>query len=73
MGRKREMRIDDVRSLLERRCREAGGQRAFAREHGLTVQHVNRVLHEGQAPVGRICDALGIEYDGGRWTAKRKS
>jgi hypothetical protein len=66
------MRIEDVRALLERRCREAGGQRAFAREHGLTVQHVNRVLHEGLAPVGRICDALGIEPAGMRWQVKRK-
>ena len=69
---KRELRIDDVRKLLKRRCDEAGGQRAFAREHGLSVQHVSRVLREGKAPVGRICKALGIEPDGMRWVTKRK-
>lgn len=72
MGQKREMRIEDVRALLDKRCREAGGQRAFAREHGLTVQHVHRVLRDGKAPVGRICDALGIEPAGMQWVVKRR-
>ena len=61
------MRIEDVRALLQKRCKEAGSMRAFADAHGLSVQHVSRVLREGQAPVGRICDALGIEPAGMRW------
>jgi hypothetical protein len=69
---RREMRIEDVRALLEKRCGEAGGPTAFAREHGLTKQHVHSVLRKGKAPVGRICDALGIEPAGMRWVTKRK-
>jgi hypothetical protein len=69
--RRREMRIEDVRELLDKRCRRAGGQRAFAREHGLSVQHISSVLRgKNKAPVGRLCDALDIEPSGMRWKRK---
>ena len=70
---RRELRIEDVRCLLQKRCRDAGGQRAFARAHGLSVQHISRVLAGmNKAPVGRLCDALGIEADGLRWVKRAK-
>lgn len=62
------MTIDDVRKLLRKRCNDAGGQRAFARAHGISVQHVSSVLlGKKDTPGGRLCDALGITPAGMRW------
>lgn len=61
------MRIEDVQRLLLRRCTEAGGQHAFAREHGVTVGYVSQVLLGKRPPSARICEALGIREDGVRW------
>lgn len=65
--RKREMRIDDVRELLASRCRDIGGQGAFARRHKLQVQYVSQVLLGKRPPSAKMCKALGIREDGMRW------
>jgi hypothetical protein len=61
------MREEDVSDLLRRRCKEAGGQRAFARAHGLLVQHVSQVVNRQRPPSKNLCKALGIRPDGMRW------
>jgi DNA-binding transcriptional regulator YdaS (Cro superfamily) len=66
------MRAEDVSKLLQKRCKEVGGQRAFAREHDLLVQHVSQVINCQRPPSAQLCDALGIEPAGMRWVAKRK-
>jgi hypothetical protein len=66
------MRAEDVSALLQRQCQKAGGQRAFARAHGLLVQHVSQVIHCQRPPSAQLCDALGIEPDGMRWRGKQK-
>jgi DNA-binding transcriptional regulator YdaS (Cro superfamily) len=70
--RKREMRAEDVSKLLQKQCQKAGGQRAFARAHGLLVQHISQVVRGERPPSKGLCDALGIEPAGMRWVAKRK-
>jgi DNA-binding transcriptional regulator YdaS (Cro superfamily) len=67
---KRELRIDDVRRLLARCCEEAGGQAAFAKLHGLTKAYVSLVATGKRPPSERLCTALGISADGGRWVRK---
>lgn len=62
------MNVDDVRRLLERRCREAGGQAAFAEAHGFTKAYVSQVVNAQRPPSERLCDVLGIRDDGRRWT-----
>jgi DNA-binding transcriptional regulator YdaS (Cro superfamily) len=64
---KREMRLEDVQSLLQKRCGSAGGQRAFAAKHGLKVQYVSQVLLGQRPPSARLCKVLGIKADGMRW------
>jgi hypothetical protein len=64
---KREMRLEDVQSLLQKRCAAAGGQRAFATKHRLTVQYVSQVLLGQRPPSARLCKVLGIRADGMRW------
>jgi hypothetical protein len=67
---KRELRIEDVRALLARRCKAAGGISAFAREFGSTRQYISAILKGHDLPHQRLCDALGIEPDGMRWKRK---
>ena len=67
MGRKREMRIDDVRKLLAARCEEAGGLHAFARAHSIAVQYVWQVIHGRKQPSAKVCKALGIRPIEQRW------
>lgn len=70
--RKREMRAEDVSKLLQKQCEKAGGQRAYARAHGLLVQHISQVVRCERPPSKPLCDVLGIEPAGMRWVAKRK-
>lgn len=53
--------------MLRKRCDEAGGQRAFARAHGLIVQHVSQVVLGQRPPSAPLCKVLGIEPAGMRW------
>lgn len=46
---------------LRAACAAAGGQKAFAKAHGLTPGYVHDVLHSKRAPADRILAALGIE------------
>src|SRR5262249_4714384 len=69
---KNELRIADVLELLARRCRAAGGQRAFARQHGFTVSYIVHVLHGRRPPSERLCEALGVEDDGRRWISRER-
>jgi len=67
MTKKIEMTIVDVRAALAKMCQEAGGQRAFALQRGLTAQHVNSVLRGIKAPGPQLCRAMGIRDAGRRW------
>jgi hypothetical protein len=64
---RRELRIEDVRTLLQKRCKQAGGQSAFAREHGVSRQYIWDVLAGNKPPHTKLCKALGIEPAGMRW------
>jgi DNA-binding transcriptional regulator YdaS (Cro superfamily) len=61
------MRLADVLDLLRKRCADAGSLTAFAEAHGLNKQYVSQVLHGLRPPSARLCGALRIRYDGGRW------
>ena len=50
----------DVCSLLRRRCREAGGQSAWANAHGVSPQYVCDVLKARREPGDMILAALGL-------------
>ena len=67
MGGK-EMDGEAVRQLLLARCAEAGGQSAFARAHGFSVQYVSQVIQGKRPPSEGMCDVLGIRCAGMRWT-----
>lgn len=49
-----------VRSMLKARCAEAGSQKAWAKEAGVSVQYVCDVLHGRREPGDAICSALGL-------------
>lgn len=51
----------EVIERLRAACIAAGGQKAFARAHGLTPGYVHDVLHSKRAPADRILTAIGIE------------
>jgi hypothetical protein len=51
----------EVMERLREMVREAGGQRAFAAEHGFTVGYVNDVLHGKRALADRILATIGVE------------
>lgn len=46
---------------LRAACAAAGGQKAFAKVHGLTPGYVHDVLHSKRAPADRILAAIGVE------------
>lgn len=49
-----------VRYRLHQRVKQAGGQRAFAREIGIPHNEMNAVYHGARSPSLRICHALGF-------------
>lgn len=51
---------EDVRSLLRRECEDAGGQKAWATENGLSAAYVNDVLRDRRAPGDSIAEILGL-------------
>lgn len=50
----------DLFAELRRACREAGGQKAWAAEHGIAPQHVCDVLAGRREMSDRILGALGF-------------
>ncbi len=55
------MTLDEVLALLERKCREAGGQAAWARTAGVSAAYVSDVLNHRREPGRSILDPLGLE------------
>ena len=54
------MNADEMRALLRKACDKAGSQSAFARKVGVSVAHVNAVLHS-KPPGPKILETLGLE------------
>lgn len=54
------LREVDVFGELNRACREAGGQKAWALAHGIAPQHLNDVLSARREISDRILAALGF-------------
>jgi hypothetical protein len=52
------MTAGDVRALLRAACEEAGGLRAWARAHNVSVPYVSDVLRGNKAPGPGICNEL---------------
>lgn len=50
----------DVCALLRRKCREAGGQSAWAAAHGVSPQYVCDVLNARREPGDLILAPLGL-------------
>lgn len=55
-----ELTEGDVRTLLRGACRRAGSQDAWARQTGLSPQHVSDVLLGRREPAGQVLRALGL-------------
>lgn len=51
----------EVLDLLRRAVEKAGTQRAFARQHKMSVAYVNDVLHKRRPLADRILAAIGCE------------
>jgi hypothetical protein len=51
----------DVINRLREAIHAAGSQKSFARQHHVSLQYVNDVLHRRREPGQKILDALGIE------------
>lgn len=54
------LREVDVVGALNRACREAGGQKAWALQHNIAPQHLNDVLSARREISDRILAALGL-------------
>ncbi len=50
----------DLCRLLRQRCREAGGQRAWAAANGVSEQYVSDVLNARREPGETMLRALGL-------------
>ena len=50
----------EVLARLRRECAAAGGQRAWARSHGMSSKWVNNVLRGHTSVSHRVAQALGI-------------
>jgi len=50
----------DVYAMLRQSCRDAGGQSAFARKHGVTAAYVSDVLNGRQDPGPALLKAIGV-------------
>ena len=60
------MTTDDARAILAQACKDAGGQKIWADQHGLSPQYVNDILKYRNVPGDKILAALGL-----RWTIER--
>jgi hypothetical protein len=65
------MTIDQVRSLIARKCKEFDSQRDAAEAWGVSESYLSEVLKGKQLPGPKILDALGLEHiDKYRWRKK---
>lgn len=53
--------LDEVKTRLRAECAHLGGQSAWGRRHGFSVQYVNGVLHGEKRPSARLLAAMGLE------------
>lgn len=58
---KKQLSLEDVITLLARRCGEAGSQRAFAEAKGVSPQYITDVLRRKREPGQMVLDALGLK------------
>ena len=54
------MTEDDVRLMLRQRVEKAGGQRALAREFGVSAPYLNDILFGRRGFSDAICAKLGL-------------
>lgn len=57
------MNTDDVRERLRKLSEKAGGQRALARDLGISPSYLNDVILGRKKPGAKILTALGLERD----------
>ncbi len=50
-----------VRERLAQECKAAGGQKAWAQKHNISVPYVNDVARQRRAPGDLILRALGLQ------------
>ena len=65
------MTADEVREILRRACKKAGGMRAWARAHGVSVAYVSDVLLGRREPGPSICAAFQLEAERGETTYRK--
>lgn len=58
---KKQLTLSEVITLLARRCKEHGSQKAFAEMHDVSAQYVTDVLHRRREPGEAILNALALE------------
>jgi len=66
---KKTLTKPDVIALLRKRCAEAGSQRKFAQQHGISPQYVADVLSGNREPGEKILAAIGVHRET-RYTVK---
>lgn len=59
MTKTRYTRVE-ILALIERSCKEAGGQKAWAEAIGVSQAYVSDVLARKRNPGDKILDALGL-------------
>jgi hypothetical protein len=55
------MNADDVRRLLDKECKKAGGVADYARQIGVSYELVRATLTGAREPATSILSALGLE------------
>lgn len=55
------MTPDSVRALIRRACREAGSQKAWAKQHSINEAFLSQVLRGEREPSPSILDVFGLE------------
>lgn len=55
------MTPDSMRALIRRACREAGSQKAWAKQHNINEAFLSQVLRGEREPSPAILDPLGME------------
>jgi hypothetical protein len=55
------MKIDGIKKVLENACKKAGGQRAWGRQHGISPAYICETLAERREVGEKILKALGYK------------
>jgi hypothetical protein len=58
---KKQLSLEDVITLLARRCGESGSQRAFAEANNISPQYITDVLRRKREPGRLVLDSLGLK------------